>query len=193
MKGKSFRWRWVFALGVLVLFLWPVAAAVRFFHLGSDTAALRESVTIAVKGDLDKTITIRVGWFATGLARMCSRAVKLEREPRAMLNSLRGAEVGVYKLREKPRRSDHAAILLRADRQMSARGWERIVGVSEDNQLVAAYFPKHAGSGGTLKCCVMVLDGCDLVVASARANLEPVVDILKEKIPLRDVSRAGLF
>jgi|SRR6267142_4517092 len=182
MKHRSFRWLWVLALAALVLCLLPIGAAISLLHLGSDTTALRESVRSSVKGDWEKKIAIRAGWLTTGLIRMCSQAVKLEREPRAMLNSVRAAEVGVYKLREEPRRCDHAAILARADRQMSARGWERVVGVSEDKKLVAAYFPKRTSSGGTLKCCVMVLDGCDLVVASASANLEPVLGLLKEKI-----------
>ena len=87
---------------------------------------------------------------------------------------MRAAEVGVYKLREGPVPEDHGAILRRADQAMTRRGWVRVVGVSHDRELVAVYMPRKGASPRNLKCCVMVFNGRELVVAAARGNLEPL-------------------
>jgi len=67
---------------------------------------------------------------------------------------------------------------------MSARGLERVVGLSKERELVAVYCPKRGVSSRDLKCCLVVFEGCDLVVASARGNLEPLLDIARNHIDL---------
>jgi hypothetical protein len=176
---SSLWWKYVVVLAILVAFTLPVVGVVRFFQCSSDTGALRQSVMSSVAGSWDRKISIRVGGLTTGLVRLCPRSFKLDPEPRAALDSLRGIEVGVYKLQQEPKSVDCAAILGRADKAMSARGWDRIVGLSEGTKVVAVYFPRQPR--GTLKCSVLVFDGCDLVVASVRGNPKPLLELLGKR------------
>lgn len=66
-------------------------------------------------------------------------------------------------------------MLAAADSAMTARGWERAVGVADGRNLVTVYFPKKI-SVQRLKCCVMVFDGKELVLVSAQGNPEPLLE-----------------
>jgi len=172
--GSRFHAGYVVAAAVPLFFLLGVVGVTGYFRLGSETTALRESLMDSVAGQWTKTIAVHVGWFTTSLVRAGSRLVKLDPEPRAALEAVRAAEVGVYKLREGPVPEDHGAILGRADKAMARRGWVRVVGVSHDRELVAVYMPRKGMSLRNMKCCLMVFNGRELVVASARGNLEPL-------------------
>ena len=63
---------------------------------------------------------------------------------------------------------------------MTKRGWQRVVGVVEERQLVAVYMPQRGVSERRMKCCVAVLNDRDLVVVSARGNLEPLLAIARQ-------------
>ena len=65
-------------------------------------------------------------------------------------------------------------MLASADSAMTARGWERVVGVIDGRDLVAVYLPKKL-SVHRLKCCVLVFDGKEMVLVSAQGNPEPLV------------------
>ena len=164
---------------------------VSMFHLGSEATALRRTVMGSVPGLWDKTIALRVGGVTTALVRGGSRFFHMPAEPRAALDSLRGAEVGVYRLREQPGRVECGPILAQADKAMAARGWARVVGVVQEHQLVAVYMPKKGVSARRMKCCVAVLNERDLVVVSARGNLEPLLAIAQKH--LEHTSAGGLL
>lgn len=63
-----------------------------------------------------------------------------------------------------------------ADSVMTARGWERVVGVMDGKNLVAVYLPGKNISVYHLKCCVMVFDGKEMVLVSAQGNPEPLLN-----------------
>jgi hypothetical protein len=157
-------------------------AVVGMLHLGSEATILRKILMSSVPGTWDKKIAIRVGGITTALVRGGSRFFKLPPEPRAALDSLHGAEVGVYNLREEPGYVERGPILTRADKAMAARGWDRIVGVVEENNLVAVYMPHKKVSARNLRCCVVVFSGRDLVVVSARGNVEPLLALAEKHI-----------
>ena len=159
---------------LLLLFALCVIGVIGFFRLGSESTALRESLMGSTEGQWKKTVAVHLGWFTTSLVRAGSRLVKLDPEPRAALEAVRAVEVGVYRLRDASEREDHGAILAKADKAMARRGWLRVVGVSHDRNLVAIYMPRKGGSLRNLKCSLMVFNGRELVVASARGNLEPL-------------------
>src|SRR5436190_1017280 len=163
---RGVRWGYVVIVPVVLFCLWSIVGVIGFFHLSSDAAALRQSFVTCAGGSWENKITINAGFLTTGFIRVCSKPVKLNREPRAALQSLRAAEVGVYTLCDHAAPFNHGLILARADKVMSARGWERIVGVSNDGKLVAVFTPRRSGSAGTLKVCILVSDGPNLVVAS---------------------------
>ena len=171
-------------IGIVALLCFSVIGVTSYFRLSSEASALRQSAMSSIAGTWHKKIALHVGGLTTGLLRVTSRCVKLDPEPRAALESLQGAEVGIYKLQEEPGLVDGCAFLVRADKAMSARGWERVVGLSKEREFVAVYCPKRGVSSRDLKCCVVVFDGRDLVVASARGNLEPLLDIARNHIDL---------
>ena len=112
-----------------------------------------------------------------GLVRAGSHLVKLPAEPRAALDALHAAEVGIYRLKEEPVSVEYSAIFPAADRAMKARGWERMVAVVQRDEFVVVYLPRKGVSLENMACCVMVLQGRDLVVASVRGNPQPLLEL----------------
>jgi hypothetical protein len=70
---------------------------------------------------------------------------------------------------------ERAAMLAAADSAMTARGWERVVGVMDGKELVAIYLPGEKVSVHRLQCCVLVFDGKEMVLVSVRGNPEPLL------------------
>ena len=172
-----------FILAGSLLFLGFCAiGVVGIFQLGSEATVLRETVMGSVPGQWDKKIALRVGGITTALVRGGSRFFHLPPEPRAALDALHGAEVGVYNLREEPGNVERGAILNNMDKAMVRRGWQRVVGVVEGRQLVAVYVPQKGVSEKRMRCCVAVLNERDLVVVSARGNLEPLLAIAHQRM-----------
>jgi hypothetical protein len=176
---------------LLIVVALPVACALGiadFFHLSLPTRALRTAVVEAVPGQWHERVGINVGYFTCALARYASSFVKLPPEARAGIDSLRGAEVSISHLEESGGTPDFTALLARADKTMGSRHWQRIVGVVQDKQFVAVYAPNGLRSFKRASCCVVVLNGKELVVVSARANLTSLLDIIQhhihEKLPV---------
>jgi hypothetical protein len=180
---------------LLVLFVMGIIGVTGYFRLSSETAALRTCVMSAVPGVWDKKIALHVGWLTTTVIRTGSRFFTLPPEPRAALDALHGAEVGVYKLQQDPGSLDFPAFFASTDRTMKSRGWDRIVSVAKEREFVGVYFPHRKVSLRGVKCCVVVLQGRDLVVASASGNLEPLLKLAEDRPEFKDFReqlRAGL-
>jgi hypothetical protein len=154
-----------------------------YFRLSSPTQALRRSVMEAVPGEWDKRIGVNVGGFTLALARFASHFFQMPPEPKAALDALRGADVGLYRLERPPSSRDYSAVLKIADKSMLRRGWERIVGVAQRGQLVAVYMPRGLRADRRFNCCVVVLNDQDLIVASGRGNVEPLLDLARQQLP----------
>ena len=175
---------WIVLL-LLVLFGLPLLGAVgvaSYFRLSSDTRALRRNVMTSVPGQWDTKVAVRIGWLTTGLVRECSQLVQLPPEPRAALDALRGVEVAVYELQQQPRKADYAAVLALADKTMTSRGWDRVVGVVEANQCVAIFVPQKKFSAQNSACRVLVLSERDLVIVSAHGDLTPLLDLASKHV-----------
>jgi hypothetical protein len=173
---------YVVLAGILIVLACSVLGVVSMFRLGSEARALRQTFTSAVPGKWERKIDLRVGWITTALVRGGSRFFNLPPEPRAALDSVRGAEVGVYHLTEEPAQLNRGRLLSQADEVMKARGWSRVVGVIEERELVAVYMPGKGVSPSRVKCCVVVLSGPELVVVSARGNLEPMMGLIEKHL-----------
>jgi hypothetical protein len=167
---------------VLCLPLLCVIGIAGFFRLSSATQALRSSVIESLPGQWDKRFAVHVGGVTLGLVRFGSRFFNLPPEPKAALAVLHGAEVGVYKLQDAPSAPDYSAMFTAADKCMRRRGWERIVGVAQGRQFVAVYMPRNLRTAKRMECCVAVLNEQDLVVASARGNLEPLLELATQHL-----------
>ena len=147
------------------------------FRVSSDAVALRDSVMQATAVRWDEQIEFGVGPVTLNLARAGLAFVALEPEARTALNAVRSAEVAVYKRRDGRKHLPHPAILRAADKVMTERGWDRIVGVMNPRELVAIYVPRQARSTRNLKVCVVTANDDQFVVASARSNLEPLMEM----------------
>ena len=186
--SPAFRFRkWhAVVLAMLCLPLFCAIGVAGYFRLSSETTALRKSLMSSATGGWDKKFAVHVGSLTLGLVRAGSRLVKLPPEPRAALEALHGAEVGVYRLQPEALPVDHLRSLLAADGAMKARGWERIVGVAREQQLVAVYIPKKGLSPEKMACCLVVLQERELVVASARGNVRPLLEIAAKRLGSAD-------
>jgi len=145
------------------------------FKVSTDVGALRDSVMKAAHADREERIEIGVGPLTLNLARAGLAFVDLEPDARSGLHAVRSAEVGVYKLLSGHQQLNLAAMLSAADKAMAGRGWDRVVGVMDRRELVAIYVPAQVRSTRNVRVCLLTVDGQELVVASARSNLEPLM------------------
>lgn len=188
-------WLWI----MLVVALIPLVAlgglalgVASYFHLNADTRALRNELTQASGATWRKQIGLNIGSITLGAVRGGLSFARLDPEAQEVLQAARGikgVEVGVYELNSESSAPDRAAMLTVADSVMSARGWERAVGVLEGDQMVGVFLPARITSPSRMKCCVVVLNGRQLVIVSARADLEPLLEWLQNQPDWRDGMR----
>jgi hypothetical protein len=181
--------RALFWIGLTVLFpfvaLGLMALGVAsYFHLGSDTRALRNGLMEASGVEWRQQLGLNIGSMTWGAVRAGLSFVPLDPEARAAVQAVRGAEVGIYELASETKRPDGADMLAVADRVLNERGWERVVGVLDGEILVGVYVPAKTVSARRMKCCVMVFDGRRMVVVRASANLEPLLRCLRNRLDL---------
>lgn len=169
------------ALGLAVLSLVLTGC----FKMGSDAEALRNSVVQSAGAQCEKEFELGVGALTLGIARVGLGFIELEPEARAAVDAVRGADVGVYRLRNRPVDLDSSSMLLAADETMTARGWDRVVGVVSGREVVALYVPARLRSERDVQVCLFVLDNRELVVASARTNLKPLFALVADTAELK--------
>jgi hypothetical protein len=151
--------------------------------VSSDAAALRNSVAQAIGADWNKEIEVSVGFLTLTAVRTGLSFVDLPPEARCALQSVKGAEVGVYRRNQGYTARDGDKVLQATDTAMNGRGWDRMVTVMQGSELIAIYVPRNAGATRDLKTCLVVLHAHEMVVASARGNLEPLVGLAFQHIP----------
>lgn len=174
-------WFW---FGLTVLLLPLVAFSVialgvaSYFHLGSDTRALRNGLMKANGGEWRQYIGLNVGGLTLGAVRAGLSFAPLDAKAQAAVRTVRGVEIGIFELAPGAKPPNRAAMLTDADAAMQARGWERVVGVLDGEDLMGVYVPGTNLSVRQLKCCVAVFDGRRLVVVLAQGKVEPLVKCL---------------
>jgi hypothetical protein len=172
----------------LVLLLCPLVAlavlalgVASCLHLSADTRALRKGVTEASGDVWRQKIGLNFGWGTLGAVRTGLAFAPLDAEARAAVQAVRGVEVGIFELQPGAQSPDRAAMLAAADKKLHARGWERLVGVLDGENLVGVYLPAQEISGRRMKCCVLVLDGRQMIVVSAKVDLDPLLQCLRKQ------------
>jgi hypothetical protein len=150
-----------------------------FFRLSRDAQCLRDSLAKSLvfqSGSWNKKIQLRVGAFTCEAVRLGLSFIHLQPEARTALRAVRGGEVGVYQLGRGSRFANYSAMIEAADEAMARRGWDRLVGVAQEHELVVVYVPRSV-SPSNVRACVAVLNEQLLVVASARSDLEPLMEL----------------
>jgi hypothetical protein len=173
------------AAGVAAIVLLCGFGVTGYFRLSSGPAALRKSLLQSLGGDCEKKIELHAGWCTVAIARIGSTFFKLPPEPRAVIDSLRAVEAGVYKLREVPSPATRSDLLAKADLAMNGGGWERLAGVIAGDKLTAIYVPREGRSASRTTFCLMALHGRKLVVASATVNPQPLLELAAERFETR--------
>ncbi len=166
------------ALGVIAL------GVASYFHLSSDTRALRNGLMKASGVEWRQHIGLNIGGATLGIVRAGLSFAPLAPEARAAVQAVRGAEVGIYEMASGTKLPDCAAMLATADTVLNNRGWERLVGVLKGENLVSVYVPVKAISAREVKCCVLVFDGRQMVLVSAKADVEPLLQCLRNQSDL---------
>ena len=168
-------WLWGLLATPLLLLLLLGAGVASFFYLGSDARALRNGLMKSSGVEWRQQIVLNAGPLTLDAVRLGLSRARLDSGPRAALQSVRSAEVGVYQLASGTPPPNRAAMLAAADSAMTTRGWERVVGVMDGHNLVAVYVPGQDISAYHLNCCVLVLDGKEMVLVSVQGNPEPLL------------------
>ena len=178
--------------GTLLMLACGAWAVTGYFRLSSGTATLRDSVLAESHGEWSRKIALNIGIFTTGLARAGLSFVKMEPEARTALNAVTGVDVAIYTRGKGSGEMNCGAVLARADKKMGPRGWTRVVAVCEKREFVVVYMPSGKISPRNVTCCVLVVDGKEMVVASVRGNLEAIQSLVEAKIH-EGLSRHRLF
>ena len=168
-------WLWALLAAPLLLLILLGTLVANCFGLPSEARVLRNKLILSSGVEWQQKIALNANALTLGAVRSGLSFVRLDPRARAAIQSVRSAGVGIYQLASGTRSPDRTAMLVAADSAMSARDWERVVGVMDGHDLVAVYVPKEIISARCVKCCVMVFDGKEMVLVSARGNLEPLL------------------
>lgn len=182
---RSYRWLWItlgvaFGCGVL-LFAGVVYWVTSCFRLGSEARALRQAVMESSPQPWRQKIALNAGPIATGLIRQGVAHTRLDPQAQTALQAVRAAQVGIYELPAETAALSFDTIRATADTKLRRQGWERLLCVAEGQRLVMVYVPSTDISLQRLKCCVLVLDERQLVLASVHVNLEPLLRLIPKE------------
>ena len=161
-------------LGVLLFWAGVAFLLTGYVRLGRDMKNLRNILTQSLATGWHKEVELNLGACTLEAARVGLSFAPLDPEARQALRAVRGAEVGVYRLSQGRPATDPGAMLTAADGAMKARGWDRLVGVVNPRECVVVYVPRQLRSPRDVTACVVVLEERQLVIVSARGNVEPL-------------------
>lgn len=172
-------WPWVVGV-VLTPFLFLGFAILSFVTLNSEAATLRGHVMAATHADWNTRVQISVGRLTLGTLRTCLAFVPdIDADARLAFSTVRHASVGVYELADETINWSREELFVDTDKAMHRRGWSRLVGVAEQKNTVLVYVADDADLGGSsVDICLAVVDGRDLIVASASIDGESLMKLV---------------
>ena len=171
------RWLWALLALPPLLFILLVAGVANCFRVSNDLKDLRADLNLVSAADWHQRIGIHADPLVLRLVHLGICAVHVDPQLRAALQALHGLDVGVYQLATGARKPSRSGLLTATDASMAGRDWERVLGVQDQQNLVALYVPRDSASTRHMQCCLMVYDGKQLVLVSARTNPQPLVDL----------------
>jgi hypothetical protein len=176
------RWLTWLALCLLGCFAAVVLFVVNLFTLSRDARALRNAVVAAAPAGMQKHLELSLGSVACGLARGgLGLGPGFPTEARRGMQSLRGVEVGIYRLNHSVT-MERSAMFRATDEAMTKRGWEGMVRVARGKEAVAVFVPAALKPGRPIHALVLVLHEQDCVIATVRADLEPLLKLAEQAI-----------
>jgi hypothetical protein len=193
LKPRRRYGRWVF-LGLLVMVTPIVIVAVgvaSMLTLNRDAALLRREVMAATDADWSTKVQMSVGRLTLGAVRTGLSFVQADHmdEARLALGAVRHASVGVYECNDRTSDFSRKQLFARTDGKMKARGWTRLVGVSERNEAVLIYTSDNTGSDSRMDLCLAVIDGNTMVVVSTKVDADSLAELVEKHAPRGELKR----
>lgn len=178
-----------------VLQVLAVLASICFLTFALVAFAIYRTVTVgtvlrsarnAVLRDAHLRFTHRIEatarpWLVNA-ARFGLGFAPLDPDARLAIQSIRGAEVGVYELTANPDESERRNLFGQVDKRLEERGWTRTVAVYDRDEMVMVYTPQKEVSASKVEAFVFVLNDRQLVMVSGKGNLEPIVELVNRKM-----------
>jgi hypothetical protein len=181
----------VLVLGAIALPTLLIIGITGYFRLGSDTAALRDGVLEVMPGTHDARGTLNVGPITLGLARLGIGMIDdIPADARQAISSVHSVEGAVYHINNWVEPAARARIATETRKVMRKRGWDPLVMVQKGEDLVQVFFKEKTMFRRQLRLCVLVLHEEELVIASVRGDITPLIDLatkhleLEGKLPL---------
>lgn len=165
-------------IGIPSLLLYGVVSC---FGLGSDAAALREAVMASGHSALNRQAELRLGWLPLTAVRLGLRWGDLDPEVKLALDSIRSVEAGVYASDDEGP-ANFAGLMAAGDGALRPLGWDRIVGVVHEGDVVSVYSHDTPGDPEDLHFCVLVHHEGRLVLAAIRCRAGPLLAMLETAV-----------
>jgi hypothetical protein len=172
-------WRWLLA-GAGLCFAASALAVYNFVTPTREAMTLREELISALphSAHTRTQVQVTVGPVLLGTVRAVASLIDdVPAEARLALRAVRKASVGVYELAGGLEADGRARMVSAADDVMQRRGWTRVVGVNDKENLVLVYVPERDPSGSSERVCVAVCNDEYLVVVSGTISLAPLVEL----------------
>lgn len=176
------KWPWILGL-CLAPFVVLGATVCSFLLIDRDAVFLREQIMHHAGGKWDTKIQLNVGRFTVGAVRTGLAFVQNPNlaDAKLALRAVKSASVGVYQSKMAENESDFRARLFTAtDQGMRKRGWARIVGVADGDDVVLVYAPAADAAGDSMEVCVSVLNRRELVVVSATVDSAGLAELVQK-------------
>ncbi|MGE3310185.1 MAG: hypothetical protein AB7O66_09470 [Limisphaerales bacterium] len=182
-------WRWFFlAFGILAaIAVFAIVSLILSFRMGGEARSIRKAVFAATPGEWKRDFEFGVGRLPAFLARagfqFADSKLNLPPEAAAGIAAFRSADVGIYRRRGSSADLEATRTALgNVDDLMEARDWDSIVSVQEGSQSVRVFVPNSLSDPSDTRACVVVIERDQMVIVSARANLEPLLEIVRTKL-----------
>ena len=166
-----------FAIITVIIIATPVLVVGKILLFHPNLSAIRRNVHTADSAHVKKVVELSAGpiLFATG--RTALSFVKMDPEIRPLLESVRSAEVGIYKF------SGNAAEALETmSENLTRDGYTTLARVQRRNEYVGVFVSSKNGDESDFKTCVVVFNKKDLVIVSGRADLRPAFEFARNHI-----------
>jgi len=142
-----------------------------------DVRTVRQAVIEASGKGWKPQFRVGVGPLSLGLLRATLCFTGIDPEAAAALQALHAADVSLDRRFKHVPQAPSATWLSKADARLQPLGWQRTITVVERDHTVLVYFPTAERPTKDLEVCVVVLEPDQLIVASARSDLQPLLDL----------------
>lgn len=161
-------------------------------RVGGDVARLRDHVTQDDSLRFESKVGFRATWPALFAARCVLHAAdsQFPSEVATALGAVRRVDVCVGEFQNAIDSNKRRGLFERGSEQLRASGWEPVVRVVEDSEVVGIFAPQHSDGSMQVELMVLVCDRRDLVIARVQCD-GAVLQALADK-SLADWKRGSL-